>query len=69
MRKQLRRRYLARGELMVADQLRHGQMHAALPRRDDEAAKERRAAGLGIGRDRRRLKVHGLGHARHHLIG
>ena len=37
---QLRRRYLARGELMIADQLRHRQMHAALPRRDDEAAKK-----------------------------
>lgn len=54
-------------ELMVADQLRHRQMHAALPRRDDKAAEQRRAAGLRIGRDRRRLKVHGLGHARHHL--
>ena len=66
---QLGGRYLARGELMVADQLRDGQMHAALPRRDDKAAEQRRAAGLRIGRDRRRLKVHGLGHARHHLIG
>ena len=72
---QLLDRYLARGKLMVADQLRHREMDATLPRRDDKAAEQRRRAALGIGaagiicRAQGRRIVQRQGHGTHFLIG